>query len=67
MTKLLSLNEHREQFKSDADAARALGIEYMTYRRWLQRKIFSPSNSAWRQVLAGRGVELPYRGAKRSR
>jgi hypothetical protein len=57
--KLLPLDKYRKNFKSDAACARALGVNYITLRRWLARDIISPDYSAWRALIAERGVELP--------
>lgn len=64
MKKIQTLQQHRKAFPTDKAAAADLGADYMTYRRWLAEAIYSPEGSAWRQVLEGKGVELPHRGGE---
>lgn len=59
--KLISINDHRKKFKTDKAAADDLELDYMTYRRWLGRKVYSPDDSAWRRILEARGIDLPRR------
>ena len=64
--KLLTIEQHRKRFESDAAAARDLECDYITYRRWLGRKMYAPARSAWRALCETRGIELPRRKASRS-
>lgn len=59
-TKLKTIDAFvKEHGGNIAAANRALGSNYITFFRWLNREIISPENSAWRKEAARLGVELP--------